>query len=74
MIMPKFEKILTHYTEDKPLFHKYGLEREIEQINTRKIPLQRGGSIIIEQTEALVAIDVNSGKFKEGNRPGGNLV
>ena len=69
MIMPKFEKILTHYTEDKPLFHKYGLEREIEQINTRKIPLQRGGSIIIEQTEALVAIDVNSGKFKEETDP-----
>ena len=73
MIMPKFEKILTHYTEDKPLFHKYGLEREIEQINTRKIPLQRGGSIIIEQTEALVAIDVNSGNLKR-KPTGGNLV
>lgn len=65
MIMPKHEKILTLYSEDKPLFHKYNLEKEIEEINCKKIRLPRGGSIILEQTEALVAIDVNSGKFKE---------
>ncbi len=69
IIMPKYEKILTLYNEDKPLFHKYDLEREIEGINCKKIPLPRGGSIIIEQTEALVAIDVNSGKFKEESDP-----
>ncbi|MEB2308717.1 MAG: Rne/Rng family ribonuclease [Candidatus Brocadiaceae bacterium] len=65
MIMPKSEKLLTLYSEDKPLFHKYNIEQEIEAINCRKIRLPRGGSIVIEQTEALVAIDVNSGKFKE---------
>ncbi|KAB2836575.1 MAG: Rne/Rng family ribonuclease [Candidatus Brocadia sp.] len=65
MIMPKSEKLLTLYSEDKPLFHKYNIEQEIEEINCRKIRLPRGGSIVIEQTEALVAIDVNSGKFKE---------
>ena len=65
MIMPKSEKLLTRYSEDKPLFHKYNIEKEIEEINCKKIRLPRGGSIIIEQTEALVAIDVNSGKFKE---------
>ncbi|CAG0943934.1 Ribonuclease E [Candidatus Brocadiaceae bacterium] len=65
MIMPKSEKLLTLYSEDKPLFHKYNIEKEIEEINCKKIRLPRGGSIIIEQTEALVAIDVNSGKFKE---------
>ncbi len=69
IIMPKYEKRLTLYREDKPLFHKYNIEQEIEWINSRKIPLQRGGSIIIEQTEALVAIDVNSGKFKEEHDP-----
>ncbi|MGQ3684872.1 MAG: Rne/Rng family ribonuclease [Candidatus Loosdrechtia sp.] len=69
IIMPKYEKILTYYTEDKPLFHKYAIEKEIESINSRKIPLPKGGSIVIEQTEALVAIDVNSGRFKEENDP-----
>lgn len=67
--MPKYEKHLTLYSEDKPLFHKYNIENEIENINRRKIPLPRGGSIVIEQTEALVAIDVNSGKFKEESAP-----
>lgn len=65
IIMPKYEKILTLYKEDKPLFHKYNIEREIENINSKKMPLPKGGSIVIEQTEALVAIDVNSGRFKE---------
>ncbi|MBM2834628.1 MAG: Cytoplasmic axial filament protein CafA and Ribonuclease, partial [Candidatus Brocadiaceae bacterium] len=69
IIMPKYEKILTLYNENKPLFHKYDIEKEIEGINCKKIPLPRGGSIIIEQTEALVAIDVNSGKFKEESDP-----
>ncbi len=69
IIMPKYEKILTRYSEDKPLFHKYNLEREIEGINCKKIHLPRGGSIVLEQTEALVAIDVNSGKFKEESEP-----
>ena len=69
IIMPKYEKILTLYREDKPLFHKYNIEKEIEEINFKKIPLPRGGSIVIEQTEALVAIDVNSGKFKEESDP-----
>ncbi|MDR4507295.1 MAG: Rne/Rng family ribonuclease [Candidatus Brocadiaceae bacterium] len=69
MIMPKYEKRLTFYNENKPLFHKYNLEKEIEEINCKKILLRRGGSIVLEQTEALVAIDVNSGKFKEESDP-----
>ncbi|MDE2216208.1 MAG: Rne/Rng family ribonuclease [Planctomycetota bacterium] len=69
VIMPKYERLLTYYRENKPLFHKYNIEKEIEEINCKKIPLPRGGSIIIEQTEALVAIDVNSGKFKEESDP-----
>ncbi len=69
IIMPKYEKLLTLYAEDKPLFHKYNIEKDIEDINSKKIPLPRGGSIVIEQTEALVAIDVNSGRFKEESDP-----
>ena len=65
IIMPKYERHLVLYKEEKPLFHKYDIEKEIEEINRKKIPLPKGGSIVIEQTEALVAIDINSGKFKE---------
>jgi ribonuclease E len=47
-----------------PLFHKYGIEDEIAKIQRRHVPLPEGGSIVIDQTEALVAIDVNSGNFR----------
>lgn len=46
-----------------PLFEKRGLEKEIEKIYNRKVELPSGGYVIFEQTESLVAIDVNSGKF-----------
>ena len=52
------------YDGKEPLFHKYGIEEEIHKIQQRKVPLPFGGSIVIEQTEALVAIDVNSGNFR----------
>ncbi len=68
-IMPKAEKRAKLYTKEEPLFHKYNIEQEIEKIVQRKIPLHHGGSLIIEQTEALVAIDVNSGRFKAGADP-----
>ncbi len=48
----------------EPLFHKYGIEYEIEKMNMRHVPLASGGSIVIDSTEAMVAIDVNSGKFR----------
>src|SRR5207248_10466249 len=44
--------------------HKRGIEDEIARIQLKKVPLPMGGSIVIEQTEALVAIDVNSGNFR----------
>ena len=46
------------------LFHRYGIEDEIAKIQRRHVPLPEGGSIVIDQTEALVAIDVNSGNFR----------
>lgn len=48
-----------------PLFSKYGIEEEIEKIYNRKTPLPSGGYLVIEQTEALVAIDVNSGRYRD---------
>ena len=62
--MPRYEECVTFYPGPTPLFHKYSIERQIESLQAKRVPLRSGGSIIIEQTEALVAIDVNSGKFK----------
>ena len=62
--MPRYVNRLQLYEGKEPLFHKYKLEDEIAQIHQRKVPLRGGGSIVIDQTEALVAIDVNSGNFR----------
>jgi ribonuclease E len=64
IVMPRFADRIRHYDGTEPLFHRYGLEEEIQRIQQRKVPLPNGGSIVIEQTEALVAIDVNSGNFR----------
>jgi len=64
LVMPKYAPRLQFYDGKEPLFHRYGLEEEIGRIHQRKVPLKGGGSIVIDQTEALVAIDVNSGSFR----------
>jgi len=64
MVMPRHVSRLQLYDGREPLFHKYRLEEEIAKIHQREVPLARGGSIVIDQTEALVAIDVNSGSFR----------
>ena len=64
LVMPKYAVRLQLYEGKEPLFHRYGLEEEIGRIHQRKVPLKGGGSIVIDQTEALVAIDVNSGSFR----------
>lgn len=67
LVMPRYVNRLQLYEGREPLFHKYKLESEIAQIYQRKVPLKAGGSIVIDQTEALVAIDVNSGSFRHEN-------
>jgi ribonuclease E len=62
--MPRYVNRLKLYEGKEPLFHKYKLDDEIARINQRKVPLRGGGSLVIDQTEALVAIDVNSGSFR----------
>jgi ribonuclease E len=64
LVMPKYVSRLQLYEGKEPLFHRYGLEDEISRIHQRKVPLKGGGSIVIDTTEALVAIDVNSGSFR----------
>jgi ribonuclease E len=64
IVMPRYVNRLQLYEGKEPLFHKYKIEEEIAKIHQRKVPLRQGGSIVIDQTEALVAIDVNSGNFR----------
>ncbi|MRR06485.1 MAG: Rne/Rng family ribonuclease, partial [Deltaproteobacteria bacterium] len=61
-VMPKFENIVKLHQEKRPIFAKYQLEEQIDLIYEKKVPLKSGGSIVIDPTEALVSIDVNSGK------------
>jgi ribonuclease E len=63
-VMPRHVNRLQLHSGHEPLFHRYKLEPEINSIQSRKVPLKAGGSIVIDQTEALVAIDVNSGSFR----------
>ncbi|HZT82740.1 MAG TPA: Rne/Rng family ribonuclease, partial [Gemmataceae bacterium] len=67
IVMPNYANRLKLYENPEPLFHKYGIEAEIARIQQRHVPLPNGGSIVIEPTEALVAIDVNSGNFRADN-------
>ncbi len=64
LVMPRQVSKLHFYDGKEPLFHKNNLEEEIARIHKREVPLRDGGSIVIDQTEALVAIDVNSGNFR----------
>jgi ribonuclease E len=64
IVMPRYVNRLQLYEGKEPLFHRYRLDEEISRIHQRSVPLKQGGGIVIDQTEALVAIDVNSGNFR----------
>src|SRR4051812_29547033 len=65
LVAPRTKNKVDLYEDPVPLFHKYGIEKEIELMYSRHVPLPSGGSLVIDSTEAIVAIDVNSGKFRE---------
>ncbi len=67
LVMPRVADRIELYEGREPLFYRYKLEQEINRIHQRVVPLRGGGSIVIDQTEALVAIDVNSGNFRGGD-------
>lgn len=60
--MPRSKTRLVRYTDRRPLFARFGLDPQIESIYERSVDLPSGGSIVIDRTEALTAIDVNSGR------------
>jgi len=62
IVAPRLKRRVSFYDGKVPLFHKYKIEEEIAKIQSRKVELKGGGSVVIEQTEALVSIDVNSGR------------
>lgn len=61
---PRAQAKLARYAGGAPIFHAFGIEEQIEAIHAREVPLPSGGRLVIDQTEALVAIDVNSGKSR----------
>ncbi|TLM65728.1 MAG: Rne/Rng family ribonuclease [Deltaproteobacteria bacterium] len=63
IVMPDHTHLVKLHQERRPIFSRYQIEEQIETINRNKVPLPSGGSIVIDTTEALVAIDVNSGKM-----------
>ncbi len=62
MLMPSHAKNVQLYKEPEPLFIKYEVERQLNQMFSPVVTLRSGGYIVLNQTEALVAIDVNSGR------------
>ena len=62
MIMPGQSSKITPYREKTPLFTAYKIEDQLAQMHQPVVPLKSGGYLVINQTEALVAVDVNSGK------------
>ncbi len=65
-VMPEREDVLRLYEGDKPIFSHFNVETQIESIYKRRVPLKSGGSIVVDGTEALTAIDVNSGRSIRG--------
>jgi ribonuclease G len=59
---------IVHYKDSIPIFERFNIERQIEQTFQRRVTLPSGGEIVIDETEALIAIDVNTGSHKA--RPG----
>jgi ribonuclease G len=63
MFMPERLKDILFYSGEEPIFDAYGIEDEIARALSRKVPLPSGGHLVIDQAEALTAIDVNTGRF-----------
>lgn len=65
-VMPSFENKIKLYKDDIPLFSRYQIEGQIETAFEREVKLPSGGSIVIDPTEALVSIDINSSRATKG--------
>jgi len=66
IISPRDQKKVKLYKGKRPIFDHFNIEKQIERIYLNQVPLKSGGSIVFDTTEALIAIDVNSGRGKTG--------
>ncbi len=61
--LPAYQDRIKHYEGRRPIFDHYNIEQELRRALDRRVPLKSGGSLVIDQGEALTAIDVNTGSF-----------
>ena len=73
-ISPKSKSKVTLFDEKIPIFERFNVERQIEQTFMRRVLLPSGGEIVMEETEALVSIDVNTGSHKGDRKDGKNFI
>lgn len=73
-ISPRSRKKVVHFDQDIPIFERFNIERQIEQTFLRKVPLPSGGELVFDETEALVAIDINTGGHKGKNKDGKDFI
>ncbi|MBI1889883.1 MAG: ribonuclease G [Burkholderiales bacterium] len=66
MYTPSVQSRLVHYTGERPLFELYAIEEEIQRALGRRVDLKSGGYLIVDQTEAMTTIDVNTGSYVTG--------
>ncbi len=66
-VMPQFKSRIKLYDSDVPLFNRYQIEGQIESAFNREVRLPSGGSLVIDPTEALVSIDINSARATRGS-------
>ena len=71
---PRSSRKIIQYRGSSPIFHAFDIERQIEKVHSREVALPSGGRLVIDQTEALVAIDVNSGKSRNAKNSEANAV
>ncbi len=64
LVFPRRKRMVKkHLSADKPLFERFNLQRQLEVVYNRKVTLPSGGELVFDQTEALMAVDINSGKI-----------
>ncbi|WP_428354327.1 Rne/Rng family ribonuclease [Methyloprofundus sp.] len=66
-VMPHYLKKAKLYTDDVPLFNRYQIESQIETAYSREVPLPSGGELVIDHTEALTSVDINSARSTKGS-------
>jgi ribonuclease G len=74
LISPKSKSKVSFFDEEIPIFERFNVERQIEQTFMRRVLLPSGGEIVMEETEALVSIDVNTGSHKGDRKDGKNFI